>query len=348
MGDVHYRSAESGLMRVIPRRAGFTLVELLVVIAVIGILVGLLLPAIQAARESARRTQCKNNAKNIVLALLNYHDTNKSFPPGVVQVYPTPPAEKPDVQEGNWSWSALILPFVEEDALYSSIDVAKTDLATSMDEPANLAAMQNGVPVYRCPTDTGPIFNEERLIKSAAGVNSPLATSNYVGVNSSNELRRDPGEPPTLANGIFFRIKGRKIKDITDGTSHTAIIGERAWESKLPAGSEVRSRGGVVFGIRGVRENSEQGLADGMGCGKYQLNFSSSTGAIPESRSRRIFSSQHPGGAHFGMADGSVQFINDDIEGDFDANQWTITDTVDSPWEALLGINDGFNSSGSF
>jgi prepilin-type N-terminal cleavage/methylation domain-containing protein/prepilin-type processing-associated H-X9-DG protein len=327
------------------RHSAFTLVELLVVIAVIGVLVALLLPAVQAAREAARRTQCKSNARNIALALHNYHDTNKSFPPGVVQVNPAPPATT-DTSLGNFSWSALILPFVEETDVYGLVDVAKTDLATSMDRPGNLAAMQSSIGVFRCPTDTGPTFNEERLIMSVAGTASPLSTSNFVGVNSSGELRRDPGEPGNQANGIFVRIKGRKIKEITDGTSHTAIIGERAWESKLPSGSEVRSRAAVVFGIRGVRHNSEQGFADGMGCGKYQLNFSSASGSIPDSRSRRGFSSQHPGGAHFGMADGSVQFIRDDISGDFNADQWTITDTVDSPWEALLGINDGFSSSG--
>src|SRR5436853_5111533 len=101
------------------KKAGFTLVELLVVIAIIGILVALLLPAIQSAREAARRTQCKSSAKNIGLALQNYHDTRKSFPPGVVQVYPTPPAVKPDVDYGNWSWNAFILPYIEEAAVYS-------------------------------------------------------------------------------------------------------------------------------------------------------------------------------------------------------------------------------------
>ena len=80
-------------MKVIHRHRAFTLVELLVVIAIIGILVGLLLPAIQAAREASRRTQCKSNAKNIALAILNYHDTRKSFPPGVVQVNPAPPGD---------------------------------------------------------------------------------------------------------------------------------------------------------------------------------------------------------------------------------------------------------------
>jgi prepilin-type N-terminal cleavage/methylation domain-containing protein/prepilin-type processing-associated H-X9-DG protein len=335
------------LMRIKPHNRAFTLVELLVVIAVIAVLVGLLLPAVQAAREAARRTQCKNNAKNIALALLNYHDTYDSFPPGVVQVHPDPPKED-DTRLGNWSWSGLLLPFVEETPVYDLIGVSTTDLATSMDDPAILQAMQGPMPVFRCPTDVGPDANHERLINSISDVASPLSTSNFVGVNSSAELRREPGEPGKKANGIFVRIKGRKLREVTDGTSHTAIIGERAWESQLPNGSEVRSRAGVVFGIRGVRHASEQGLADGMGCGMYQLNFSSSSGSIPDSRSRRGFSSMHPGGAHFGMADGSVQFISDTIDGGFNSDQWTSTDKVDTPWEALLGINDGHRTSGAF
>ena len=335
------------------RNPGFTLVELLVVIAIIGVLVALLLPAVQAAREAARRTQCKNNVKNISLGLQNYHDTRKSFPAGVVQANPTPPSVV-DVPQGNWSWSALILPFVEESAVYNLIDVSKTDLAKSMDTPANLTAMQAPITVFRCPSDTATAINDERLITSAAGTASALATSNYVGVNSSSELRRERGPPGNFANGIFIINIGTKIKQITDGTSHTAIIGERAWESKVSAAVSstsdgiVRSRAGVVFGVRGVRHKSEQGLADGMGCGKFQLNFSSSTGSIPDSKARQGFSSVHPGGAHFGLADGSVQFVSDTIEGDFDANQWTITDTVDSPWEALLGIDDSYSSNSAF
>jgi len=333
----------------------FTLVELLVVIAIIGILVALLLPAIQAAREAARRTQCKSDIKKIGLALQNYHDTRKSFPPGVVQVYPTPPAVKPDMDEGNWSWSALILPYVEEASVYSLINVPKSDLATSMDTPANLSAMQAPIPVYRCPSDNAPIVNDQRLIKSKAGNSNALATTNYVGVNSSADIRREPGAPGTFANGIFVNNKSTKMKDITDGTSHTAMVGERTWESKVPATAAAQpapegilAAAGVIFGVRGFRDKSQQGLADGMGCGKYQMNFSSSTGTNPEFKPRQGFSSAHKGGAHFAMADGSVQFVSDTIEGDFDANQWTKTDAVDSPWEALLGINDGFDLSGAF
>src|SRR3954469_24840271 len=100
------------------KKDGFTLVELLVVIAIIGILVALLLPAIQSAREAARRTQCKSSIKNLALALQNYHDSRKSFPPGSLWVNPTPPSADGAEVKGNWSWGALILPFVEETAVY--------------------------------------------------------------------------------------------------------------------------------------------------------------------------------------------------------------------------------------
>ncbi len=320
---------------------GFTLVELLVVIAIIGVLVALLLPAIQAAREAARRTQCKNSTKNIALALLRYHNSFKSFPPGVVQVHPTPPSAV-NSYLGNWSWGALLLPFVEETAVYDQIRVNDLDLATSLDVPENLAAMQATIPIFRCPSETGPITNGERLIQGISGNDYEIATSSYVGVNSSNELRRDRGEPGKDANGIFVSNIGTKIRKITDGTSKTAILGERAWETDVSTNSgQVLGRAGIVVGIRGVRENSEIGFADGTGCGKYALNYSSNSDTKSASFARRGFSSRHPGGAHFALADGSVQFISEDIDGNFGPDQIALTTEVDSPWEALLGIDDG-------
>jgi prepilin-type N-terminal cleavage/methylation domain-containing protein/prepilin-type processing-associated H-X9-DG protein len=336
------------------RKNAFTLVELLVVIAIIGILVALLLPAIQAAREAARRTQCKSNIKNIALALQNYHDARKSFPAGSLWANPAPPSTDGAELKGNWSWGALVLPYVEESALYDSISVSKIDLAKSLDIPANVTAMQSPIVVFRCPSDIAPVVNEERPITTASGAAKALVTSNYVGVNSSSELRRERGAPGKFANGIFILAKGTRIKEITDGTTHTAILGERAWESKVIANDPdttdgiVRSKAGVVVGVRGVRDKSALGLADGMGCGKFQMNFASATGSIPASKAGQGFSSPHTGGAHFAMADGSVQFVSDTIEGDFDSNQWTITDTVDSPWEALLGINDGYSLNTTF
>ena len=259
-----------------------------------------------------------------------------------------PPAVKPDTALGNWGWGALILPFMESAPLHRSIGVSTIDLARSMDVPENLGDMQRELSSYRCPSDAGPPINGERPIQSAAGLAAGLATSNYVGVNSSGELRRNGGLPPNDANGIFIINKATKLKDITDGTSKTAILGERAWEVQLQDGV-VLGRGGVVFGIRGVREASEIGLADTLGCGKYQMNFSTPLSADikADSYARRGFSSIHRGGCHFALADGSVRFIADTIRGDFGADQQTATDVVDTPWEALLGKSDGVTYNGT-
>ncbi|TWU20347.1 DUF1559 domain-containing protein [Bythopirellula polymerisocia] len=322
-------------------RLGFTLVELLVVIAIIGVLVALLLPAVQAAREAARRTQCKNSLRQIAIALQNHHDTTKRFPAGCKHENPTPPSVS-NVYEGNWNWSAMLLPYVEQTALYDQIGITDTDLATALDDPNKLTVMQTSLSVFLCPTTASPTVNEERDIRSTSGQYYGLATSDYVGVNSSNELRRYRGAPGRDANGIFMLEKGTRIREITDGTSNTLILGERSWETALP-GSEgfVLGRAGVVFGIRGVRDNSEIGLADSMGCGKYAMNYSSSNPTKSNSFARRGFSSRHPGGANFAFADGSVDFISDSIDGGFDSDQTAITDEVDTPWESLLGISDG-------
>jgi len=134
---------EDNLMRVTGRAAAFTLVELLVVIAIIGVLIALLLPAIQAAREAARRTRCQNSLKQVSLALLNYNGINKAFPVGVVQANPALPAVKPDTSKGNWGWGALILPFMESNALHQALAVKSTDLASAIDAADKLGDMQH-------------------------------------------------------------------------------------------------------------------------------------------------------------------------------------------------------------
>src|SRR5438477_7728692 len=105
------------------RRGGFTLIELLVVIAIIAILIGLLLPAVQKVREAASRIKCKNNLKQIGLALHNYHDSQGFFPPGYVStVGSNGPA---DDRGPGWGWAALLLPYVEQDNLFRQIHFDK-------------------------------------------------------------------------------------------------------------------------------------------------------------------------------------------------------------------------------
>jgi prepilin-type N-terminal cleavage/methylation domain-containing protein len=123
-------------------RRGFTLIELLVVIAIIAILIALLLPAVQQAREAARRTQCKNNLKQIGIALHNYHDVARSLPPGRVRV-------PVDGQGRCYSAYAFLLPHLEAQNLYRMIDF---DL--NPEDPANAAAMDQTISYFLCPSDT--------------------------------------------------------------------------------------------------------------------------------------------------------------------------------------------------
>src|SRR5262245_55059146 len=103
-----------------PQRRAFTLIELLVVIAIIAILIALLLPAVQKVREAAARAQCQNNLKQIGLALQNYHDVNKSFPPAIADTIPpllAGPGTNTEPRAAGWgpTWQVLILPFIEQD-----------------------------------------------------------------------------------------------------------------------------------------------------------------------------------------------------------------------------------------
>ena len=123
------------------RRRAFTLVELLVVMAIIGILISLLLPAVQAVREAARRTQCQNHLRQIGLALHNYHAAYRKFPPGGLEV-------RPQVRGGKQlAWSAFVLPFLEESAAF-----AEVDFRYPFDDPVNQRAAARVIETYLCPS----------------------------------------------------------------------------------------------------------------------------------------------------------------------------------------------------
>src|SRR4051812_46688665 len=142
---------------------GFTLVELLVVIAIIALLVALLLPAVQQAREAARRTQCRNNLKQVGLALHNYHDTNSTLPPGWVGVT----SGQSDVNGINgWSWAARVLPQLDQSPLFNSINFNFQVGAAS-----NLVPRTTGLAVYRCASDILP----DKWNIRAADTKAPLA-----------------------------------------------------------------------------------------------------------------------------------------------------------------------------
>ena len=143
------------------QRSGFTLIVCLVVLAILAVLAALFLPSIRSSREPTRRSQCKNNLKQIGLALHNYHDTYQAFPPA----YTVDAQGKP-----LHSWRTLILPFAEQQALYDKIDLSKP-----WDDPANAEALKTCPNFYRCPSTNGP--SEQATYLAIAGPEGCLSTT---------------------------------------------------------------------------------------------------------------------------------------------------------------------------
>lgn len=199
------------------RPIGFTLVELLVVIAVIGILVALLLPAVQAAREAARRTKCRNNLRQIGLALQNYHDAYGVFP---ASVYMTLDGSS----WGEWGPQARLLPFVEEANIESLIDFSQP-----YSSPQNLAVIAFRVPIYLCPSEE----NDRQSFPHGPG--EPQYPINY-GANMGTWLVYDP-TTNTGGDGVFAPNAEIGMKNVTDGTSKTLAFSEvKAFQPILNSG----------------------------------------------------------------------------------------------------------------
>lgn len=308
-------------MRATQHKQGFTLVELLVVIAIIGILVALLLPAVQAAREAARRMQCSNNLKQLGVALHNYHDTHKSMPPGFLPKRNANGAKTNDVN--LWAWGALVLPFMEQQALHDKLNVGNNhlELISSTAGPGTLKeVMQQAIPSFRCPSDVGPPKNTNRQrfnwAQTPPVAGRRIATSNYLGVNGAWNPDANGGR--SQERGVFIEETGRRFRDITDGTSNVLMVGERRWQYKDNSGAIRTSGAGVIYGVR--RRNGVNERADALGGGRPRLNFDNSN---DQNGRLRGFSSMHPGGAMFVLADGSVNFISETIEfSDRDGNGW--------------------------
>lgn len=193
-------------------RRGFTLIELLVVIAIIGILVGLLLPAVQAAREAARRMSCRNNLKQISLAVMNYESTYGRLPPSTV----IDPAVTSTANNEAWGVHGRILPFLEQGNL-----AAQVDLSRGWDHQMVLDGMQ--VPVYACPSDPGA----DRIRDT--GADRPSLFPTTYGFNFGTWFVYDP-KTRRGGDGAFFPNSFLGMKAFTDGTSSTLMAAEvRAW-----------------------------------------------------------------------------------------------------------------------
>lgn len=326
------------------RNRGFTLVELLVVIAIIGILVALLLPAVQAAREAARRMSCGNNLKQIGLALHNYHDSLQSFPSGYFE-------SGVDLRE-SWGWSALLLPYIEQGSLHDQLGVTRGTLYEQLvtNGPAVLALTKTPLKSFMCPSDTG--FNSPGLVHNNRNFNGGLGftaagqtavpgtlvgVSNYPGVAGHRDVVSN--NPNT---GLFFGNAGVRIADITDGTSNTLAVGER---------ETLRCRSGTWVGTRRPAGGGTAGANVLNGHSQVKLNQAGPPIAWNVDRlgCGEGFSSFHPGGAQFALADGSVRFIANSIQHYWFAatgpgTAGTLADASDPSngiYQRLMSRNDG-------
>jgi prepilin-type N-terminal cleavage/methylation domain-containing protein len=294
-------------------RRGFTLIELLVVIAIIAILIALLLPAVQQAREAARRVQCRNNLKQIGLALHNYESTHTTFPPGRLN-YPM-----------VFSVQAHILPYLEDANLYNLIDfnVAPNFGAPSSPMTRNEIAVRTTIPSYLCPSDFGRVPQTD------------FAPTNYVactgsGVGAASSIK--------TGDGVMFSGSKIRFRDVTDGLSNTVCFGEQTLGvgglPSSPSGPPMKADGEVLeltggtvttdaacvagggtwSGMRGAKwmnghygdtlhnhyygPNSKQ-----FDCGNGSHNY-----GLTASRSR------HTGGVMALVCDGSVRFVSDSVD----------------------------------
>lgn len=301
---------------------GFTLVELLVVIAIIGILIGLLLPAVNAAREAGRRTQCKNNLKQLGLAALNFMGDRGCLPPGC--------RDDGVTRHEAWGWGVFLLPYLDFRGLYKNLNVDNhklMDVFTMVPDAKNLLA--SPISGFRCPSDNTPDQMPWNL-RPFSGVGNTgkweLATSNYVGCQGLLDVKdnvRNSGSS-TENNGVIFPNSATTPQQITDGMSHTLMLGERDRRCGSAFVAGTRNPEGCAFcgvyeclGRVSMYFNNNQ-LSPGQVDPSITMPLTLITGgngpSCPNNTCGEGFDSSHPGGANFVFCDGSVHFLSDSID----------------------------------
>lgn len=301
------------------RRRGFTLIELLVVIAIIAILIALLLPAVQQAREAARRSTCKNSIKQIGIALHNYHETHRVFPPGGINYgWCTPdPNQAAGDTTHNKNGFSLLLPYMDQAPLYNQInqDTANSGQnvgyccsypgrgAPLAGNPAdNAAAMSTILPVFLCPSDDGSTHLGTGSAYGTSAAPGPAQTNYEFSSDRSIDCNYWSRQAPT-ARKLFGENSKSTISSIKDGSSNTLMVCETA--------REVANGEAPAWGMRGWVTTG--GDID-HGINVWDVPSGSTTPTVGNLDNWGFVGSLHVGGAHFGLADGSVRFISENTD----------------------------------
>lgn len=314
------------------RRCGFTLVELLVVIVIIAILVGLLLPAVQVARESARQSSCMNNLKQIGVAMQNHHDARKTFPSGIVFGSDLLAAMIADggmtdfrFQGGSPAWGAMILPYMEQSEVYdrlpftqatwSRYSSSSVTFKTTTIVSTSTSVSARPLSVYSCPSDLLKMTN----------LGGNMGPSNYVGnygvppAGTWNGVAGpQTGQPLPNTHGVLYHGSSIGTKDITDGTSKTFLVGEVSTLERgygADNGSLLGQNAGVWAAVPVQIKCDEMVLRQCDAGHPLNSRFPDSVISTgPTGGNADGFGSRHPGGAMFVMCDGSVRFIDQNID----------------------------------
>lgn len=272
-------------------RWGLTLVEALVVLAIVVVLVALIVPAVVQSRDSARQIECKNNLKQIGIALYGYHETFAVLPPGWIGAS----AGKPEIYGiSGFGWGTQLIPILEANPIYG-----KTNFSVSIADPSN-EDFRTGKPWshpqnFVCPGET----LEATWSITLGGREIVMPTGSYVGIFGTDGLDRCLNQPnrQCVGNGAFYHNSAISFRDMHDGLANTCIIGER--RTRLSGPDPFHSTwAGVVPG-------DPRGLQRLLGTGGHAPGDRDATDVD--------FSSPHAEGTGFLMGDGSVRFIGREV-----------------------------------
>lgn len=268
-------------------RLGFSLVELLVVVAIIGTLVALLLPAVQSTREAARQTGCRNNLHQFGLALHNYETASRCLPPGYRY------AQSPDGNRLGFSWGALVLPYLEEGALFADLKLDRP-----VHDPANVAPRERHLAAFLCPSDPvspgGFVAMEDER----------YAMGCYVGSFGPPDL----DETQEQRDGVFSRNSRTRLVEVADGLSRTLMLGERQNGPFRRAGVH-----GTHFEYETTWVGAVRQIGDPTDDHGHMVLFQTGHPPNDPDSDDRDVSSAHHGLALFLMCDGSVRPIEESI-----------------------------------